>query len=57
MSPRDPLNFFFVGGLAASHYVAGRTPKQSIGLGSKCSCGLEVPPGIASCAQAWRRRD
>ncbi len=24
MSPRDPLNFFFVGGLAAAHYLAGR---------------------------------
>jgi adenylate cyclase len=33
------------------------TPKLSIGLGNKCSCGLEVPPGIASCAQAWRKRD
>ncbi len=24
MSPRDPLNFFFVGGLTAAHYLAGR---------------------------------
>jgi adenylate cyclase len=24
MSPRDPLNFFFVGGMAAAHYQAGR---------------------------------